>query len=191
MRPLRNGLRSCSIRVPVVGVSVLRTPDCRPIRPCTGRRTSASCRRWRRTRRFRAPTCGPWSRTAPSSTSALLLPVRPEPGDRVEPELHRLVAVDRVRVRVGRRRTWPCRRRGTALPPGYAVRSSVATVHWSSGVDARREPAVLRVRPRAGAHAVAAEDLGGRDRGVDVLGDLHAAVGDDPGEHEAVRALAP
>ena len=76
------------------------------------------------------------------------------------------------------------------LPPGYAARSSVATVHCDQRVKRGWDAALRRARVGGRADTVTAEDLGRGDRRVDVLGDLHGAVGDDAGEEEAIGSLA-
>src|SRR5690349_1161628 len=110
--------------------------------------------------------------------------------DRVEGKAHRLVAVQRVRVRVlvavcglvvleelltGRRVLVRRQRRDRAL---------------HTAVEADREAALGGIDPRGLAEAVRAVDLGLGHAGGDVLGQLHTVVVGDAAEEHAVSALA-
>src|SRR5271157_230666 len=119
----------------------------------------------------------------------LAVALGPEALDRVERELHVLIAVDRVRVGVG----------NAVLG---LVRGEEGLTAWVCGqvqsrdraldqrVDRGRNATLRRVGPGVRAHPVTAEYLGGGDRRVDVLGDLDSAVGGDASEEEAVGSLA-
>ena len=106
-----------------------------------------------------------------------------------EPELHHLVAVDRVRVGVGHVVLGLVRGQEVLTA---RVRLQVLGRDRALGqrVERGRDPTLGRVGVRVRAYPVAAEHLGGGEGRVDVLGDLDGAVGDDAGEVEAVGSLA-
>ena len=119
----------------------------------------------------------------------LAVALRPEALDRVEPELHHLVAVDRVRVGIRRAVLGLVRgeeRLATRIRGQVPCRDRALDQRVNRGRDA----ALGRGRVGVRADTIAAEDLGLGERRVDVLGDLDGAIGGNAGEVEAVGSLA-